>query len=155
MLIMLLTPFQNFQFYLNLLFCLIYLIYRFIVVLQEIICDYHHHHHFQNYLKNKQFYCFFFLSLIHISRHLTPSQLSRYLYPQLSAYKDENTISIPRMNLSTRTILAVYFLLCFFDFCRDRPIYVLVGFRSIIVYYAYENNPSPPSSSSKFVLCIF
>ena len=152
---MLLIPFQNFRFYLNLFYCFIYLICRFIVVLQEIFCDYHHHLHFQNFSKSKQFYCFFFLFLIFILRHLTPSQLSRYLYPQLSAYKDENTISIPRMNLSTRTILAVYFLLCFFDFCRDRPIYVLVGFRSIIVYYAYENNPSPPSSSSKFVLCMF
>lgn len=43
-----------------------------------------------------------------MNRHLTPVQLSRYLYPQLSAYKDENSLAIPRMNLSTRTLLAVY-----------------------------------------------
>ena len=110
---------------------------------------------FSKLLEEQTILLFFFLFLIFILRHLTPSQLSRYLYPQLSAYKDENTISIPRMNLSTRTILAVYFLLCFSDFGRDRPIYVLVGFRSIIVYYAYENNPSPPSSSSKFALFVF
>lgn len=44
-----------------------------------------------------------------MNRHLTPVQLSRYLYPQLLAYKDENSLAISRMNLSTRTLLAVYF----------------------------------------------
>ena len=40
-------------------------------------------------------------------RRLPPQLLSRYLYPQLSTYSDSNTLHIPRLNLSMRSLLAV------------------------------------------------
>lgn len=81
-------------------------------------------------------------------RHLTPSQLSRFLYPQLSAYKDEDTLSVPLLNLSSRTVLAL-FVYKFSMIFSDRPIYVYVGYRKIIIYFWNEKNAQQPSSSSR------
>ena len=47
-----------------------------------------------------------------IHRHLTPELLARYLYPKLAAYKNADALDIPRLNLSQRTLLAMYGGLC-------------------------------------------
>lgn len=38
---------------------------------------------------------------------LSPLLLSRYLYPHLSAYSDVNKLDITRLNLSSRSLIAV------------------------------------------------
>ncbi|KNB43743.1 hypothetical protein JH06_3372 [Blastocystis sp. subtype 4] len=67
--------------------------------------------------------------------HLSPLLLSRYLYPQLSAYKDENSLDIPRLNLSLRSLIAV-----------DRPFYLYVSYDRIVAYSNSDMIMNDPNS---------
>ena len=87
--------------------------------------------------------------LIITTSHLTPDLLSRYLYPKLAAYKNVDTIDIPRLNLAQRTLLALYIdLMAKPVIYSDRPIYVYISHDRFVVYFNGENDETVESFES-------
>ena len=89
-----------------------------------------------------------------IHRHLTPDLLARYLYPKLAAYKNADTLDIPRLNLAQRTLLAMCFMYINNLTFSDRPIYVYISHNRIIVYVNGEKTITVHSvleGSSSFI----